>query len=110
MVLSKQDYLKVIHIFKQAFLENMPIILAFSSRVDGTAEAYSDLDLIVKAESAFSLPVYYQLKDAFEYSTLNFRVDLLDWFRLSDEFKSRIVDKTVDLFLCKDLDKNDRES
>jgi len=88
--LLTQDYLKIISIFNKFFPEKQPIILAFGSRVDGTARDYSDLDLIVQADSMLTLPVYYQLKDAFEYSTLSFRVDLLDWYRLSDEFKKTI--------------------
>lgn len=97
MKLLKQDYLKIISIFNSFFPEKQPVILAFGSRVDGTAKDYSDLDLIVQAEEMLPLSVYYQLKDAFEYSTLNFRVDLLDWFRLSDEFKKTIEHKTVNL-------------
>ena len=97
MILSKQDYLQIVSIFKQFFAEKQPVILAFGSRVDGSARDYSDLDLIVKADSILPLSVYYPLKDAFEYSTLNFRVDVLDWFRLSDEFKKTIANKTVDL-------------
>lgn len=97
MVLSEQEYQQVIAVFNHVFSGSLPTILAFGSRVDGSARPHSDLDLIVKAESILSLRVYYQLKDAFEYSTLNFRVDLLDWFRLSDEFKKTIENKVINL-------------
>lgn len=40
---------------------------------------------------------YYALKDAFEYSELPFRVDLLDWHRISKGFQKLILKNYVPL-------------
>ena len=98
MVLSEREYQQVIAVLNHVFLKSpLPTILAFGSRVDGSARKHSDLDLIIKADTTLPLSQYYQLKDEFEYSVLPFRVDVLDWFRMSDEFKDTIADKVVNL-------------
>jgi len=98
MVLSEREYQQVIAVLNHVFAKSpLPTILAFGSRVDGSARVHSDLDLIIKANAMLPLSQYYQLKDEFEYSELPFRVDVLDWFRVSDEFKRTIADKVVNL-------------
>lgn len=68
-------------------------VWAYGSRVTGNARKYSDLDLVIKAEAPIDQAVLFGLKDAFETSDLPFRVDVLDWNRISDEFKKRILEK-----------------
>lgn len=65
-------------------------VLAFGSRVAGTAKKHSDLDLVVITDNALPQKQYYQLKDAFEESELPIKVDVLDWCRISPEFKRNI--------------------
>ena len=67
-------------------------VRAYGSRVTGDARKYSDLDLVIKAETPLDQNVLFGLKDAFETSDLPFRVDVLDWNRISDEFKNRILE------------------
>ena len=67
-------------------------VRAFGSRVDWTANEYSDLDLAVCGSSPLSLETLYDLKEAFEESNLPIRVDVLDWHRTSDSFK-KIIEK-----------------
>ena len=65
-------------------------VRAFGSRVTGKAKPYSDLDLVVVGAEKLPQEVYYRLKDSFEESTLPIRVDVLDWHRISPEFKEVI--------------------
>ncbi|MFC6671932.1 hypothetical protein [Marinobacterium aestuariivivens] len=36
------------------------------------------------------LPDYYRLQDAFEESEISVKVDLLDWHRISEDFRALI--------------------
>lgn len=59
------------------------VVWAYGSRMRGTANAKSDLDLVVFAGPEKKLQVF-SLKEAFAESNLPFRVDLFDWSELPD--------------------------
>ncbi|WP_022948529.1 nucleotidyltransferase family protein [Methylohalobius crimeensis] len=73
-------------------------VWAFGSRVTGKARPYSDLDLAVKCAKPLSLQRLFRLQDAFEESTLPFRVDVADWQRLSDGFRERLASEGARLW------------
>jgi len=66
-------------------------VRAFGSRVSGNAKPYSDLDLVVRGSEKLPLAVLYRLRNEFEESDIPFRIDILDWNRLSPEFKHAIL-------------------
>ena len=78
----------------EKFIPNTPV-WAFGSRVHGTAKSYSDLDLVIVGSERIPVKIYYQLQDAFEESTLPYRVDLLDWHRISTAFQKVIKQEYV---------------
>ena len=65
-------------------------IWAYGSRVSGHANPWSDLDLVVfsNAEQKYQISL---LKEAMENSNLSFRVDILEWDSLPDNFKKNIA-------------------
>ena len=65
-------------------------VRAFGSRYRGTAREHSDLDLAVVCERKLALAEFGRLREAFENSTLPFRVDVLDWHAISPEFRQVI--------------------
>ena len=65
-------------------------VRAFGSRATWTAKDYSDLDLLVVGDQPLKWSILGKLKDAFEESTLPFRVDVLDWHDISDNFRDII--------------------
>ena len=65
----------------------------FGSRINGTAKPYSDLDLAVVGQKALDWRILAKLKEAFQESELPFRVDLLDWNAISDEFRN-VIEKS----------------
>ena len=77
---------------KQILAEHVPEceVRAFGSRVRGTAKDYSDLDLVVVCQQALDADSLRHLKEAFEESNLTFRVDLLDWNKISESFQKMI--------------------
>ncbi len=65
------------------------VVWAYGSRMRGTANAKSDLDLVVFAGPEKKLQVF-SLKEAFDESNLPFRVDLFDWSELPENFRNNI--------------------
>lgn len=71
-------------------------VRAFGSRVKGNAKPYSDLDLVVMtADRPLTLAEHADLADAFSESDLPWKVDVVDWSLISDEFKRIIKQKYV---------------
>ena len=69
-------------------------VWACGSRVKGTSRPTSDLDLVVFARPEQSAQVA-ELREAFEESSLPFRVDLFVWDEVPESFKRRIKAKYV---------------
>ncbi len=89
--LSYEELANVWKVFHEIFSDtDLPPIYIFGSRSNNTAFDTSDLDLLIKDSEKLPLETYYALKDAFEYSDLPFRVDLLDWHRLSKDFQNTL--------------------
>jgi predicted nucleotidyltransferase len=70
-------------------------VIAFGSRVAGTAVAHSDLDLAIKTDTAIPFSTLGNLKMDFEESLLSFRVDVADWNAISAEFRKIIQSRNV---------------
>ncbi len=68
-------------------------LYVFGSRVSGESEKLSDLDLLIRSEKPLSFSRFLKLKDALEFSELPVRVDLIDWKRISPEFRESIEKK-----------------
>jgi len=66
-------------------------VRAFGSRVDGSAQKYSDLDLAIEGNHPLDPHTLHNLKDAFSESDLPIMVDLLDWHSLSENFKRKVM-------------------
>lgn len=66
-------------------------VLAFGSRVRGDFKKYSDLDLAIIGNNKMSINQWGELIEAFQESELPFRVDILDWRAISEEFRVEIV-------------------
>ena len=64
-------------------------VWAYGSRVTGHAQPWSDLDLVVFS-GAEEKPRLSLLKEALDESNLSFRVDLLEWDSLPENFKMNI--------------------
>ena len=78
---------------QQILKEHMPeyTVWAFGSRVRGDAKKYSDLDLAIITDAPISLSKMADLKEAFNDSSLIFKVDIVDWAITSESFR-RIIE------------------
>ena len=66
-------------------------VWAFGSRVTGSALKYSDLDLVLVAESKVDPQVIEELKEAFAESDLPIQVDVLDWWAFPDALRQIVA-------------------
>jgi len=67
-------------------------VYAFGSRYKGIPKVYSDLDLAFDGGRTLGITRIQQLKEAFEESTLPYRVDIVDYQAVSKEFRA-IIDR-----------------
>ena len=71
-------------------------VWAFGSRATWKAKAFSDLDLAVITERPMSLSESAELSEAFSESDLPWKVDIVDWSAISEDFRRVIArDKVV---------------
>lgn len=75
----------------------------YGSRAKWTSRPDSDLDLVVFAEPGQHLRIG-ELRDAFEESSLPFRVDLFVWDEVPDSFRENIVEEHVEIMLGREED------
>lgn len=72
-------------------------VWAFGSRVTGkNLKKFSDLDLVVMGNERFPIRQYARVKDAFTLSDLPFRVDVVDWTRVSSDFR-KIIEQNYEV-------------
>lgn len=74
-------------------------VLVFGSRVNGTAQELSDIDLALVNSKNPEEPVegLDRLKSALQESDIPYLVDLYDWSELPAHFKERILENCVEL-------------
>ena len=72
----------------------------FGSRYHGGARNFSDLDLAIKSDRPLTLDELGLISEAFENSSLPFRVDVVDYLSVGESFRAAI-DENSDLFYSK---------
>ncbi|MDR2643036.1 MAG: nucleotidyltransferase domain-containing protein [Planctomycetaceae bacterium] len=65
-------------------------VRVFGSRFKGTAKKYSDIDLAVVGTEKLGIKRLSELKEAFDESDLPYRVDVLDYNAVNENFKKNI--------------------
>jgi uncharacterized protein len=68
-------------------------VWAYGSRISGQAHDGSDLDLVVRDPEDPSRPQrdLWELREAFSESEIPILVDVFDWARIPEEFRSEIA-------------------
>lgn len=87
-------------VVKQIFEDCLPgaDIRVFGSRIQGSATAYSDLDLVVLGDEQQNPEIMSAVKDRLSESDLPFLVDVLDWAELSSAFQKIITKHNQPLY------------
>ena len=94
MIDLNENHLKMVKAILQKFIPDTPVWV-FGSRILGTAKPYSDLDVVIVSHQQIQQKCYYAIQDALEESELPFRVDVLDWHRISPSFRLLIQQQHV---------------
>lgn len=83
---------EVLSLLKELITKHVPEceIRVFGSRIHGTVKSYSDIDIALKCSHPVDRQTMNRLKEALQESTLTIRVDVLDWYTISDEFRQVI--------------------
>jgi uncharacterized protein len=90
MILRDKDRETLTKIFETI---SLPVeVLAYGSRVNGTAHEGSDLDLVIRAHDLKPLPaiVFGGLCEKIRDSNIPILVELRDWVRLPENFHQQI--------------------
>lgn len=87
--LNKKDFA----ILKMLLVDCPYEVLCFGSRASGKQSATSDLDLCLKDNKEIPNTYLSLLRDAFTESNFPFFIDLIDYHKISPEFRE-IIDKT----------------
>lgn len=87
---SPEDWL-IIEAILQGFVPQKEV-WAFGSRVRWTAKNYSDLDIVILGDAPLSEELFMDLEKNFTESDLPWKVDIIDWYNLDDDFKN-IIEK-----------------
>ncbi len=74
-------------------------VWVFGSRVTGTTKKSSDLDLAIDAGRMLTRQENRDLSDAFDESSLPYKVDVVDMHSVSSTFKGLIEQDMVELSL-----------
>jgi predicted nucleotidyltransferase len=85
----RPDHLEIVISILKKYIPGRKVI-AFGSRVTGTATQTSDLDLCILGEEGVSLLELTHLRDAFSLSMLPYKVDIVAWINLSTSFQAII--------------------
>ncbi len=75
-------------------------VWAYGSRIEGNAEKYSDLDIVLIGSEKFNWRKIELLKDAFSASDLPMIVDVIDWNAASNDFKA-VIEKKYEVIQSK---------
>lgn len=92
MLIRDKDKRSIIEIAKQTIKEPSSI-LAYGSRVDGTAHDTSDLDLVIvsKSKDKLNIDEFMNFKQKLKESNIPIIVQVLDWYRIPESFHKNIM-------------------
>ena len=93
--LTADQYRWVSALLRQ-YLPDDVAVWAYGSRTRGTAQPWSDLDLVIMGDKSLRIALE-KLREAFEESDLPFRVDLFLWDDLPDNFRKNIEQHHIPL-------------
>lgn len=89
MIAIEKEQLEIVRKILKNNVPNAEIRI-FGSRYKRTNKEYSDIDIAIVQKEKISLELYSKMKEEFEESNLKYRVDLVDWNTISEEFKKII--------------------
>ncbi len=104
--ISAEFFEEIREVFERYLKGTGSVVYAFGSRVAGTTKQYADLDTAIDFNGE-KLPEMKEIriKNGLDDTYVPFRVDVVDYNTISDDFKESIAPDLRQLFVF-DLDKN----
>lgn len=93
-----REHLQIIKDVLNKYLTANEVVWAFGSRVSGASKKYSDLDLVIIGDTSVPVLTMALIKEAFSTSDLPYKVDLLDWHLIEDDFRKIILSNQILVF------------
>jgi predicted nucleotidyltransferase len=92
----RPDYLKITQqiILKHIDTKNYSVFL-FGSRACGNAKSYSDIDIGISGNKALSSIIKANIENELDESIVPYKVDIVDFLRVSEDFKKYAFKKIV---------------
>jgi hypothetical protein len=84
------EQIEIVKEILKRFLEDQKVWV-FGSRIKKICKPYADLDLVIVSELPTPTLTIALLREAFSESNLPFKVDILDWASLSENFRQVIL-------------------
>lgn len=89
-----KDYIDIV---KEIVLKRVPLddytVFLFGSRAAGNNHLMSDIDVGIWGENPLSVTIKLGLEEELEESIVPFKIDLIDFHQVSDEFKHYALEK-----------------
>lgn len=95
----KPEHLKIVQSILKTHLSASVQVFVFGSRAKHCARTYSDLDLLLRANTSLSMQSLANLAFDFEESDLPYKVDLVDWMSASEAFRNKIDSECIAITL-----------
>lgn len=92
------EQLSLLQTILREHLSHETHVWLFGSRATGKAKPYSDIDLAIDTGKPLSLDRLAKMADAFESSALPYKVDIVDWHAIDDNFRAIIMRERVGIF------------
>lgn len=92
MIDVRDDHLKIVTDILSKYVPSCEVRV-FGSRVGGQAKKHSDLDLAIMTDSSLPVSVLAHLRDAFSEAELPFKVDVIDWSAIGENFRKIVQEK-----------------
>lgn len=96
---------KTTNIIKQIIRRHLPDTsyksFIFGSRATGTNRQFSDIDLGILGPKSLSPQEYISIKDDLDQSDIVYRVDLVDFTNVSDNFKQIALNNIIKIWTKK---------
>ena len=89
MIAIEKEQLQIVKEILKRHVPNSEIRI-FGSRYKNTNKEYSDIDIAIVGNKKITIEEYSKMKEEFEESNLKYRVDIIDWNAISDDFKKII--------------------
>lgn len=72
-------------------------VFVYGSRADGTAQKWSDIDVGIRGKKEAPSPLLENIREELEGSSMPYKVDVVDFAKVSDKFRRFALKEVVKL-------------